>query len=45
MAAINQVSQMLKSLIFDTNGGHAMNSLQGILQTTSAKLYAPWDSE
>ena len=40
MVGIRQLSQMLKSLHSDTNDGHALNSLHGILQTTSSKRNA-----
>ena len=38
MIVISQISQMLKSLHSDTKDGHALNSLHGILQTTSYAL-------
>ena len=40
MVGIRHFSIMLKSLLSDTNDGHALNSLHGILQTTSSKLNA-----
>ena len=40
MVGISQLSQMLKSLHSDTNDGHVLNSLHGILQTTSSILNA-----
>ena len=40
MVGISQLSQILKSLHSDTNDGHVLDSLHGILQTTSSKLNA-----
>ena len=40
MVGISQLSQMLKPLHSDTNDGHALNSLHGILQTTFSKFNA-----
>ena len=39
MVGISQLSKMLKSLLSDTNDGHALNSHLGILQTTSSEPY------
>ena len=40
MVGISQLSQMLKSFHSDTNDGHALSSLHGILQLTTLILNA-----